>query len=389
MEILNRNGILLTNKFPYKNEAKDKFSYIEYNISDPISILDDENKHVYEKISDIKTNLIQLLKKLNIVYDESNIDSIKKILEIINDLCENNKILKLDDKAKIQDLYKKIEDLYELLTNNSNKFYQIYVNDSALTSYIRIDLNETKIEDNLMDLDTLDKFITSTYNATNVNKITIVDIQQNKYEKSNLPHQVLHYDNEDEDEDENCPFLGIVPVIVSPANALYYQKLLSDKNGNYTKLVDFRNYNIISEFKVRKNKKINQETFKESYFTIPLASTCSVFDENEYDNSLSKQLAKYFPTITYNSNNTFDKEHMKKIGIVVLKAYNDTANNNTINFEIVESFVGSLNKNAKNPITNANEFIDNIINSQSQYINVFTAIEDELLNKASFVAANN
>jgi hypothetical protein len=236
-----------------------------------------------------------------------------------------------------------------------------------------------------MDLNTLDKFITSKYNATNTNKITIVDIQQNKYEKSNLPHSVIYYDNEV----ENCPFLGIVPVIVSPANALYYQKLLSDKNGNYTKLVDFRNYNIISEFKVRKNKKINQETFKESYFTIPLASTCSVFDENEYDNSLSKQLAKYFPTITYNSNNTFDKEHMKKIGIVVLKAYNDTANNNTINFEVVESFVGSLNKDAKNPITNANEFIDNIVNSQSQYINVFTHINDDLLNKATFISVDN
>lgn len=48
---------------------------------------------------------------------------------------------------------------------------------------------------------------------------------------------------------------------------------------------------------------------------------------------------------------------------------------NRIQLIPVESFVGSLNKNASDLNSKTNNFIDNIVNDTSQYINVFSNVE--------------
>jgi hypothetical protein len=52
----------------------------------------------------------------------------------------------------------------------------------------------------------------------------------------------------------------------------------------------------------------------------------------------------------------------------------DPSNDNKINFVPVESFVGRLDKNAKNEETGASDYIGNIINARSQYINLFSNV---------------
>ena len=68
----------------------------------------------------------------------------------------------------------------------------------------------------------------------------------------------------------------------------------------------------------------------------------------------------------------FDRDHMKKIGVVVYKMFVDPSENNKVNFEPVEAYAGSLGRNDKDPTTGVTTFIDTIINSQSRYINFFS-----------------
>jgi hypothetical protein len=72
--------------------------------------------------------------------------------------------------------------------------------------------------------------------------------------------------------------------------------------------------------------------------------------------------------------NAYSNEYYKHIGIIVFNAYVDKANNNYITFEPIESFFGSLSRTATDQITKKSIFIDNIVNGQSHYINVFSNI---------------
>lgn len=69
-----------------------------------------------------------------------------------------------------------------------------------------------------------------------------------------------------------------------------------------------------------------------------------------------------------------DRTYLKSIGVVVFKVIMDPSNDNKINFVPVESFIGQLDKNAKNAETGASDYIGNIINSKSQYINLFSNV---------------
>jgi len=68
-----------------------------------------------------------------------------------------------------------------------------------------------------------------------------------------------------------------------------------------------------------------------------------------------------------------DRKYFKHIGVVVLKAYNDKANNNKINFQLLESFVGTLDYNEaqNNPSV---QLIDDVVNFNSQYIRLFSNV---------------
>jgi hypothetical protein len=89
--------------------------------------------------------------------------------------------------------------------------------------------------------------------------------------------------------------------------------------------------------------------------------------------TVSLQANTYFTPIEYNTDiEAFDRTNLKKIGIVVFKAFIDAGNGNKIAFTPVEAFVGSLNSKDKDPNTGATTFIDTIVNTQSEYINVFS-----------------
>lgn len=124
------------------------------------------------------------------------------------------------------------------------------------------------------------------------------------------------------------------------------------------------------------------------------------------DDALPETLATdanaYFPSISYGSvpienpteldengqlitmRGAFDRANLKKIGVVVYKAYIDPGEGNKIAFEPVEAFVGSLFKEDKNQNTGVTEFIDTIINTQSDYIYFFSNCFNRSAKKAAY-----
>jgi hypothetical protein len=102
--------------------------------------------------------------------------------------------------------------------------------------------------------------------------------------------------------------------------------------------------------------------------------------------SISKTAAEFFPPVVYSSstaanaiindsattdgNVPFDHRYFSYIGIVVFKVGIDRANGCLI-AEPVEAFAGSLLSEARDVRTNASTFIENIVNTTSNYISIF------------------
>lgn len=93
-------------------------------------------------------------------------------------------------------------------------------------------------------------------------------------------------------------------------------------------------------------------------------------DDNVPD-TISRDANGFFPTIAFDGDK-FDRENLKKIGVVVYRMFVDPAEGNKVGFEPVEAYAGSLCKDDKDPNTGVTTFIDTIINSQSKYINFFS-----------------
>lgn len=159
--------------------------------------------------------------------------------------------------------------------------------------------------------------------------------------------------------------------------ALMYQKEIGTLNSltidNNTQLGEIAN-------------KVSKLLF---YYTATIGWHAIDGDDN-LPNTLALDANGYFPSIGYGTKpvegltkeqieagvetmkGAFDRDNLKKIGVVVYKAYVDASEGNKISFEAVEAFAGSLFKEDKNMNTGITEFIDTIINTQSNYIYFFS-----------------
>jgi len=89
---------------------------------------------------------------------------------------------------------------------------------------------------------------------------------------------------------------------------------------------------------------------------------------------LAKEAASLFPLLNNYSSQYLDRQYLKQIGVVVVQLFCDTANDNKINFSVVESYVGSLDRSAIDPSSKSSIYIDSIINANSKYINFFSNV---------------
>ena len=358
-EVLNRGGTCIAAKLPYLNNSFGKYNYVDYSI----------------EFHEIYGNKVDGSNTSNNSTDEAN--------EIGGNSTSINSI---DDSM-----------------------FTVQLNDSNITSYLDIKTKpsyigrheirdkEFSVVSSYGGLDTIENFDSLLTNGKKVavNTIRIYDITRTKYAKfENIEHQFVYtrYDSHSND------FLGIVPVIVTPMNAMFFQNLIDfslNRHANKTLFNQLSNFTSIYS--------ISADNFGlreiDPYLVLPMASikdngASSGTIDNEYEDtirwtsteSLSRKASMLFPTINFDGMNHFAQEHLKKICVAVFKAFKDVDNNNKVNFELVESFVGSLDPTARDPITKANIFIDDVINASSQYIKMFSNIDKQKLINASTIA---
>lgn len=101
-----------------------------------------------------------------------------------------------------------------------------------------------------------------------------------------------------------------------------------------------------------------------------------VTGDDDLPETVSFEANEYFPTISLaadeNGDLRFERDSLKKIGLVVYKMYLDPSEGNKVSFEPVEAYAGSLGRDDKDPNTGVTTFMDTIVNSQSQYVNFFS-----------------
>jgi len=243
--------------------------------------------------------------------------------------------------------------------------------DESITSYIEFESVDktnfsTVLEETFGEVDSTHLMTMEQYDDLLVgnarpaeNKLFIVDISRNKY---SVDPNLL-----DLSAWETRNYLGYVPVVVSPLNALYFQNLLSvaeDETSVFNIAEDFQTIDNVGEIDGHSANQVPERAILEN-FAIHIASSETISE------TVSKIAAKYFPSINFYNEHTLDRTYLKQIGIVVFKMVSDTSNDGRVNFVPVESFVGSLNRREKDQ-NGKSVFIDNIVNEQSELINVFS-----------------
>ena len=290
---------------------------------------------------------------------------------------------------------------YNKIKGTRYEYDVLNFNDSDLTSCIEL----SDVGSGVASLDDLDKHLTYS-KALLKNRIRVYDITRSQYSRFDTHNCVTSLvTNEAETgwiQTNDC--LGIVPILVTAANALYFQNLLKTPRGGQPLVSSF---NLISGFGTLEYGKVGLSSINDvvhsdfdpinlsgDWTTIPLSSSNPELDRSSagafrFEASTTLEAASLFPAVNWKDPSHFEKDYMKDIGVVVFKSFKDTANDSRISFTPVEAFVGSLDRTAKDKITEASRFIDNIVNSRSKYIRLFSNADKKNLDQASILAIKN
>lgn len=159
---------------------------------------------------------------------------------------------------------------------------------------------------------------------------------------------------------------GVFTAVVTPFNAFANQRLV-----DFVSTSDpFDGWDCLSGIGTASGTDLFPTSLSGSYST-PITN-------NFTKSSISKSLGAQFPTITYDERGCLDNFYMHQIMIAVCKTYEDTRNDNKIGVQILETFVGSLNSSAIDNATGESIFIDNIINNNSEYVELYSNVTTNL-----------
>lgn len=305
-----------------------------YDFSNPEKVIYEVmRKNGYGHYEDFLMGLIASITKDEFIACIDDIDKTFLSSTITEDEKNLIKSLKYTDLAKI---------------NGMKTYIDIYADTELSSRYISFKDYDNYVIGNTLEVKK---------ETNNSDTITIVDISRGKYEKDKLAQ------NNDLSARE---YIGIVPVLVTAPNAMYWQGIIN--NTKYDN--EFSCYNIVSEILATPDLTVPQQDLE---VLIKAVSEKSI--------TIGSMAETYFPKIEYFSPNTLDNNLFQKVGVVVFKMVIDTANNNLIDFMPVEAFVGSLNRKEKDLITNTTDYLEDIVNNSSQFINLFINISDRNMKK--------
>ena len=272
------------------------------------------------------------------------------------------------------------------LDDVSTSFPELAAAYPGISSFLSV--SAQAVENGVMTYNDWDAYVTGS-RKPGKNRFTIVDITGNKFVRDDYYKD--KFPTESAEDGWTNQYIGIIPVIVSPLNALVYQSVLSVDDASFYKYNLVSNLSTISDFSKTLSNVLPFElvnTLSSTNFESQLSSS-SITTE-----SIGKTAVETcFPQISYDRNaeivrssggsedpgveygNSLDKTYLNQIGVVVCRMYANPNNDNRIAIEPIESFVGSLNPAAVDSVTGASIYIGDIINTTSRYINFFSNID--------------
>lgn len=422
-EILNRGGIALAAKLPYDNASLQRYTWRQWKFDDfitPITVGSDEDFPPVMKIRDIRDNLQKVLAVLKSLHKKSDYltNTIGQMWTAIKSIAEDEfgarigtKTIEVGgqtyiaetivfpesiDQSEFANTVKGCAEALEVITQNIavSPYAILWYNDQEITSYLNIEDDGS----GMSELDILDKHLTYS-KALLKNRIRIYDITRHQYDEYDVQNCVSSF-VEDETQAQalwtnDC--LGYVPVLVTAPNAMYFQQILKTAEEDSKIKLDSSKFNVLSGFGTLESGKFDQNhritdlvsTFfdpinlSDDWVTIPIKS------RDVAEESVSKEAALAFPAINWRDQDHFEKDYLKHIGVVVFKAFKDLANDSRISFQPVEAYVGSLDRAAKDKISHASIFIDDVVNSRSKTIRLFSNIDRKNIERTSTLAICN
>lgn len=90
---------------------------------------------------------------------------------------------------------------------------------------------------------------------------------------------------------------------------------------------------------------------------------------------VAKTAADCFPNILHLAEKRLDRDYLKHIGVAVFKAVKNQSDD-SVEFQLVEAFAGSLDRTSKSP-SGASDYICDVVNNRSTYINVFVNVDSK------------
>lgn len=172
-----------------------------------------------------------------------------------------------------------------------------------------------------------------------------------------------------------------MPVLVGSVNSMFYRGLISsevdiDDNGaevskgifDFQPVTDFAPSPADPALSVD-NVPDSIDAYGPANFSLPLSASTI------YGESVSKTAALSFPAITTLRPGTVEQRYTKRLGLAVFMAYRDDANESKISFKLVEAFSGQLDRHAVDDDTGASDYIIDKVNRESQYVNIFSTVD--------------
>lgn len=281
----------------------------------------------------------------------------KDFVEFVNSFIETPEFRLIEDQVHSDEdkygyLIPTLEAFDEAKINAALRFSEIKRADPSIKTYMEIDSSP---DVKLMDIDVIDGYATG---ETPVSQDSIVIVDKTRgtlgeaFAKNDAGYQKQ--------------VVGIIPIITTAANGLYAQALLE------TGETGIDDYNCVG---TAETLFVADGTFKNKYVKFSLDDKDAALawkSKFASDYTVSRYVGGTFPSMHFTDDGTFDRQEMKKIGLVVLRAYLDPGEGNKVNYDIVESFVGELDKDAIDPNTGATTFIDTLVNANSEYIEVYS-----------------
>src|SRR5574344_2137723 len=414
VEVINNNGRLFTARLPYDNTSFEKMPGVKYNLD--FKVLSSQIDKPYS-LSDTLTGEENEMSDLTAIAND--------VISSINDFAEKysqlsiSTITKLDQESEVSTSFGSFDDVNSALrkiataefSENFDVDYTANLVDVSSTDSVSTASKSVKAA--LASVNTLtyckekknalyyvnksDKSIDATFEISESDNASCYDLSaideyrtgENRVAKNTfliVDTTGASYGKVQEDTRKGTDrdLIGIIPVVTTAANALYAQSMLT---------VDLGKIHLFENLKEKKFSTLNATNSDGSvlstagllqsdlvklintdgYYSIVSGDFHNIEKGDAVPSTIALDANTYFPTVQLAADgNGFDRANLKKIGVVVYKAYLDPAEGNKVSLEAVESFAGSLDKNAKDPNTGITTFIDTIINSQSQYINFFS-----------------